>query len=336
MNKADDEMLESKENNISDEINAMEALAADENTEAKKSEDEKFNLRKKIYNYIHSDDEDKKQEAFTLIYEETHRYVHKLISNLYKNIGNNWVVDAEDCFQNCMKRIFEHLEDYDPDKGAITTFVTFQVQAELCQTHKENAGISQHYLQMLSYISKVEQEYHERGIEPSVKDLVIELRSKGITEKTIKQALLLREQANSVSIDASEYDYIDSANVNENTNYYAMSPDEILSQSEESGWMKALQELPELERLVLEKKVFSNNAEYSSYLYIARELNMKEEQVKILYANAQKKLRQNKYFARKHSSATYKEYKALNSHEISVIPIDVAVSTMDALEMLDF
>lgn len=292
---------------------------------------EKKALYQKICAYAQSNDPELRQQAFTIVYEETQAYIKKLINEHYRGQGRTWVVDKEDAFQSCLQKIFERLDTFDPDRGSLTTFIHYKVKSELNQIKALNTNISQHYQIVLNQIAKVENSFRELGREATFTDIAIELS--GVSRKTIRDALFIREEADSMSLDSTTYEFLDNSYYSDR-NMYCKSPDAILIANESQEYLQALAKLPELERTVFEMKVFSNG-ESASYVSIAKQLDMTIEAVKKLYTQAQKKLREDKYFIRKNAKLSNKEYKALNSEAIPLIPTDIGKNTLDVLEGLD-
>lgn len=92
------------------------------NKNEKYSQEEIEKLIKIYHMALEAGDNDTVQDAFTKIYNFIEKYVYKTLWDNYRTLMQN-KYHREDIIQEVWLRIFSELKNYNPEKGAITTFI---------------------------------------------------------------------------------------------------------------------------------------------------------------------------------------------------------------------
>ena len=88
-----------------------------------KYDPQEINKLVKVYHMaLEAGDNATVQDAFTQIYYFIKNYVYKTLWDNYRTLMQNRY-HQEDIVQDVWIKIFSELKNYDPDKGAITTFI---------------------------------------------------------------------------------------------------------------------------------------------------------------------------------------------------------------------
>lgn len=137
------------------------------------------------------------KRILTDIYDFIKKYVYKILWAQYRKMMNN-PYHREDIVQNVWLKIFSELKYYNPQKGAITTFINPLVKHVVSVYTSENfMHVSVYYANIIQKIATAEHYCEQHGL--NINDLNVIQKITGLPISTIKNALNLRHNKNEVS-----------------------------------------------------------------------------------------------------------------------------------------
>lgn len=179
---------------------------SEENTPVTSNKNEKYkheDITKliKIYHMaIEAGDERITQDAFTKIYNHINKYVCKTLWDNYGTLMKN-PNHREDIMQEVWLKIFNELKNYNPDKGAITTFIAPWIKHVIAEYASKNfRKTSVYYANAMTKINGAQNYCRQYGLNPDDMELIINLT--GLSETTIKNTLDLMAKKDNISYEA--------------------------------------------------------------------------------------------------------------------------------------
>lgn len=162
---------------------------------------EEINKLVKIYHMaLDAGDNNTVQDAFTKIYYFIEKYVYKTLWSRYKTLMTNPYHREEIC-QEVWLKVFNELKNYDPDKGAITTFIAPWINHVVSDYASRNfRKTSVYYANAMKKINGAQNYCKQYGLDPNDMEVLINLT--GLSEATIRNALDLIARKDNVSYEA--------------------------------------------------------------------------------------------------------------------------------------
>lgn len=272
----------------------------------------------KIYHMaLEAGDNDTVQDAFNKIYYFIEKYVYKTLWENYRTLMQN-SYHREDVVQEVWLKIFHELKNYDPDKGAITTFIAPWIKHVVSDYASRNfRKTSVYYANAMKRINGAQNYCKQYGLNPDDVDTIMNLT--GLSEATVKNTIDLMSKKDSVSYEAL---------IDAGADYMAMikGPEESVIESESEKNLRDLLEdvLTDEELMLLEILVNpeNSNKRHSSYREIAEKIpGSNIPKIKRKISRITTKLKNNKRFAQLYPYIIAQE-KALENNYIPVLDAD--------------
>ncbi len=174
--------------------------------ENKFNKNEKYNQKDidKLIRIYHmateAGDNDTVQDAFNQIYKFIEKYVYKTLWDNYRTLMQNQY-HREDIIQEVWLKIFNELKNYDPDKGAITTFIApwiKHVVSDYTSTNFKKTSV--YYASAIKKINGAQNYCKQFGLNADDIETIVNLT--GLSEATVKNALDIMSKKDSVSYEA--------------------------------------------------------------------------------------------------------------------------------------
>lgn len=263
------------------------------------NKNEKYNQEEitklvKIYHMaLDAGDDRTVQDAFNKIYSFIEKYVYKTLWDNYRTLMQN-SYHREDIIQEVWLKIFNELKNYDPDKGAITTFISPWIKHVVSDYASKNfRKTSVYYANAMKKINGAQNYCKQYGLNPDDVDTIMNLT--GLSEATVKNTMDLMAKKDNVSFDAlveAGVDYVSQIK----------GPEESIVESESERTLKDLltdilseEELKLLEMLVNPE---NTNKNHSSYREIVDQIpGSNIPKIKRKISKITTKLKNNKRFA---------------------------------------
>lgn len=272
-----------------------------------------------------SDDNEIRSQALADAIAELEGFVHHIIKKKYSTYGKYY----EDLVQEGKIGIIQGMQKYDPTITLPSTYFNVYIIHEISKfIDTEINRTTSHYSSNLMKINKIIDRFTQEGREWTPSDIAIE---SGIKMETIIQCLQIKE--------CNKEKYYESAEMMErDITQKDKSPEEQILENEKLDTIyKAIGNLDSLERTVIMMKYGIGYPQSYSYKTISEELDVPIEKIKKIRHDCIRKLKDNmhiKTFFKDYTKGS--EYSLLDSTEISIVPEQIAESTMDELENMEF
>lgn len=140
------------------------------------------------------------KETTAKIVKFIERYVYKTLWETCSAVMQNPMY-CEDLKQEVWVHILKELKNYDPEKGALTTFVKYWIRHVVAKFFSKNFhNTSTYYAAAIQKITIAKNYCRQAGLDAN--DIDILVRQTGLAETTIKHALAQMEQQNKTSYEA--------------------------------------------------------------------------------------------------------------------------------------
>lgn len=294
-----------------------------------KYKQEDINKLVKIYHMaVEAGNEQVVQDAFTKLYNCINKYVYKTLWDNYGTLMKN-SNHREDIMQEVWLKIFNELKNYNPDKGAITTFLAPWIKHVVAEYASKNfRKTSVYYANAMTKINGAQNYCKQYGLNPEDMEILVSLT--GLSEATIKNTLDLMSRKDSVSYEAL---------IDAGVDYTASikGPEEAFIESESEKNLNILLDdiLNEEEKMLVQMLLNPENdgKKHASYREISERIpGSNIPQIKRKISIITTKLRNNKKFAMLYPYIIAQE-KALEDNYIAVLDTD---SDMDFSMYDDF
>lgn len=280
----------------------------------KYNQDEIYKLMKVYHMAQKAGDNETVQEVFSKIYFFIEKYVYKTLWENYRTLMQN-PYHKEDIIQEVWLKIFNELKNYDPDKGAITTFIAPWIKHVASEYASRNfRKTSVYYANAMKRINGAQNYCRQYGL--NQEDISTLVNLTGMPEATVKNTLDLMTKKDSVSYEAL---------VDAGADYTAQikGPEESYIEAESEDNLKQLlhdtltkEELGLLELLVNPE---NSNKRHSSYREIVEQIpGSNIPQIKRKISRITTKLKNNKRFEQLYPYIIAQE-KALENNYIPVL-----------------
>lgn len=283
--------------------------------------------QRKVAELAQSEKPDDVNLAAMIMINDTKNYIDYMVNALY-NYGNKAVVDNEDVIQTVYTHIYETIRKYNP-QNAFTTWVNIQIKRSIQESRSNSFNMSSYYMQQHNIIAGVIAEYNARGIaNPSPKDIQVMIPTKSL--KTIINAMYQKTAATTTSI--LDDNYSDIMATEDDAGYmYGTTPENaIIKQETSKSLSAALMSLDEIERRVVISKVVDKQ----SWVDLARDTGIQQEELKKIYARSLKKLRYSEHLIGMNRGPKDNDTR-FNQREISICPLQEGMSILDDLDIMD-
>lgn len=287
-------------------------------TKNEKYGQDEINKLVKIYHMAQkAGDEVTVQDAYTKLYYHIEKYVYKTLWDNYGTLMRN-NHHRDDIIQDVWVKILTELKNYDPDKGAITTFIAPWIRHVVSDYASKNfRKTSVYYANAMKQINGAQNYCKQYGLNPDDIETLITLT--GLSEATIKNTLDIMSKKDSVSYEAlidAGADYVTTIK----------GPEESVIESEsERNLKEVLDDVltdEELELLQLLLNPENVNKKHSSYREIAEQVpGSNIPKIKRKISRITTKLKNNKRFAELYPYIIAQE-KALENNYIPVLDDD--------------
>lgn len=163
-----------------------------------KYDPQEINKLVKVYHMaLEAGDNATVQDAFTQIYYFIKNYVYKTLWDNYRTLMQNRY-HQEDIVQDVWIKIFSELKNYDPDKGAITTFIAPWIRHVVSDYASKNfRKTSVYYANAMKKINGAQNYCKQYGL--NAEDIETIMSLTGLSEATVKNTLDLMSKKDSVS-----------------------------------------------------------------------------------------------------------------------------------------
>lgn len=257
------------------------------------------------------------QDAFNKIYYFIEKYVYKTLWDNYRNLMQN-SYHRDDIVQEVWLKIFNELKNYDPDKGAITTFIAPWIKHVVSEYASRNfRKASVYYANAMKRVNGAQNYCRQYGLNPD--DIATLINLTGLSEATVKNTLDLMSKKDSVSYEAL---------VDAGADYTAQlkGPEESYIEAESEENLKELlkEALTEEELMLLELLMNPENVSkrHSSYREIVEQIpGSNIPQIKRKISRITTKLKNNKRFEQLYPYIIAQE-KALETNYLPVLDGD--------------
>lgn len=284
------------------------------NKNEKYSQEEIKKLIKIYHMALEAGDNDTVQDAFTKIYNFIEKYVYKTLWDNYRTLMQN-KYHREDIIQEVWLRIFSELKNYNPEKGAITTFIAPWIRHVVSDYASKNfRKTSVYYANAMKKINGAQNYCKQFGLNEDDIDTLMNLT--GLSEATVKNTLDLMSKKDNVSYEAlidAGADYMSGIK----------GPEESVIESEsEKDLHELLVDVLTDEEMFLLKLLMNpenSNKKHSSYREIAEQIpGSNIPKIKRKISRITTKLKNNNRFAQLYPYIIAQE-KALEDNYISVL-----------------
>lgn len=166
-----------------------------------KYKQEDINKLIRIYHLaLDAEDNQTVQDTCNRIYEIIEKYVYKTLWSNYRTLMKN-PNHREDIIQEVWIKIFSELKKYDPDKGAITTFIAPWIKHVVAEyTSKNFKKTSVYYASAMQKVNGAQNYAKQYGLNPDDIDLIMNLT--GLSEATVKSTIDIMQRKDYVSYEA--------------------------------------------------------------------------------------------------------------------------------------
>lgn len=225
----------------------------------------------KLINIYHmareAGDKETEQDAFTKIYYFIEKFVYKTLWDNYRTLMQN-SYHREDIIQEVWLKIFDEIKNYNPEKGAITTFIApwiRHVVSDYASKHFRKTSV--YYANAMKKINGAQNYCKQYGLNPDDIEMIMNLT--GLSEATVKNTLDLMTKKDSVSYEAL---------IDAGVDYTASikGPEEsVIEDESERTLEELLQEILTDEELLLLRLLMNPdnvNKKHSSYREIAEQI----------------------------------------------------------------
>ena len=160
-------------------------------TKNEKYGQDEINKLVKIYHMAQkAGDEVTVQDAYTKLYYHIEKYVYKTLWDNYGTLMRN-SHHRDDIIQDVWVKILTELKNYDPDKGAITTFIAPWIRHVVSDYASKNfRKTSVYYANAMKQINGAQNYCKQYGLNPDDIETLITLT--GLSEATIKNTFLMK------------------------------------------------------------------------------------------------------------------------------------------------
>ncbi len=269
-----------------------------------------------------SGDAEIRQGAISDMVNKLQNYVRYIIKRNFATYATKYY---EDLYQEGIMAVIQGMDKYDPNIARPTTYFHRLILHEM--TKYINSMVSKttaHYAEKITRISKVIDQYEQRGIKWTEQDLSIET---GFPLETVAQCMKIKNRTNEVHFE--NIGIIENDISERNT-----SPEEIYLENEKLEIIrKALNSLDNEEKEVVSCYIGLSGYMKSSFAETSEKLGIPIDRVKKVYYRSIRKMRTNPYLNR-----IFRDYlqedtaRTVRSTSIPLVRVAEAESTMDALE----
>ncbi len=279
---------------------------------------EEINKLIKIYHMaLEAGDNDTVQDAFTKIYSFIEKYVYKTLWDNYRTLMQN-KYHREDIIQEVWLRIFSELKNYNPEKGAITTFIAPWIRHVVSDYASKNfKKTSVYYANAMKKINGAQNYCKQFGLNEEDIDTLMNLT--GLSEATVKNTIDLMSKKDSVS-----YEALIDAGADYTSGIKGPEESVIEAESEKNLQELLVDILTDEEILLLRLLMNPENSskKHSSYREIAEQIpGSNIPKIKRKISRITTKLKNNSRFAQLYPYIIAQE-KALEDNYIAVLDSD--------------
>lgn len=170
------------------------------NKNDKYNQDEVNKLVRIYHMALDAGDNETVQDAFNKIYCFIEKYVYKTLWENYRTLMQNQY-HKEDILQEVWLKIFSELKNYDPDKGALTTFIAPWIKHVVSDYASKNfKKTSVYYANAMKKINGAQNYCKQYGLNADDIETIMNLT--GLSETTVKNTMDLISKKDSVSYEA--------------------------------------------------------------------------------------------------------------------------------------
>lgn len=142
------------------------------------------------------------QDAFDKIYSFIEKYVYNVLWKNYGTIMKNPQF-RDDLMQEVWLKIFTEIKNYNPEKGAITTFIAPWIKHVVAEYSSKNfRNTSVYYANAIKKVNGAQNYCKQNGIIPDMDNIC---KLSGMSETTVKNALELLEKKDHISYESLLY-----------------------------------------------------------------------------------------------------------------------------------
>lgn len=164
------------------------------------SQDEVNKLMETYHAALDSGDQQTLQETTGQIVRFIEKYVYKTLWETCPTIMQNPMY-SEDLKQEVWAHILKELKKYNPEKGALTTFVKYCIRHAVADFSSRNFhNTSTYYAAAMQKVASAKNFCRQAGLDANDMDVLV--RQTGLTETTIKHVLAQMEQQDKTSYEA--------------------------------------------------------------------------------------------------------------------------------------
>lgn len=266
------------------------------------------------------------QDAFTKIYSFIEKYVYKTLWDNYHALMQN-KSHREDVIQEVWVKIFSELKNYNPEKGAITTFIAPWIKHVVSDYASKNfRKTSVYYANAMQKINGAQNYCRQYGLNSDDIDVIMNLT--GLSEATVKNTMEIMSRKDTASYEALlevGADYVSTIKGPEQS---------MIEKESEEALDEILKETLDKEELVILDLLLNpdnSDKSHSSYREIVEKLpgtNIPKIKRKVSRITA--KLKNNQKFAKLYPYIVAQE-KALEENYLPVLKDETDIKDMEIM-----
>ena len=235
-----------------------------------------------LHKKLHSDDETLQQEARNAFFDEIAPFIGHIIKTKY----SSFLSEYDDLFQEGSVAVLEDLNNYDPERGALTTFFAPRIRNRISNAVTEKVNkTNRYYAKKMKAVKEALQYFESQGLTPSVSD--IQIRT-GLSMKSVSETLDFIKRVD-MSYTSETEPIVPRESTSDDT------PEKALLESEKKEVLyDALATLPEKERVIICYRFGLNEEEAHSIAKTAEYTGITEQEVTKLIRHAINFLKKNR------------------------------------------
>lgn len=280
------------------------------------------NIRERFKVIMQMYHEGETSKAAELAIAELENFIHATIRKYF----SSYTKDYEDLYQSGIVGILTDLPNYDPEKGAPTTYFHFPIVHHISRyVNKYQKKTTSYYASTIGALTKAIDKFKKEGKDYTITDLCIET---GLSYETIKTSMEIIDFSNDYSIESE--DFAD-ANITQNT----LSPeDEYIKKTEAEILHQVIEfELSPLEAIVIKNEYGFLPKKLSSKV-LSEKIGVPVDKIKKAKNIANRKIRQSPILQSWYKDY-YKDVDVQNKKNVEFVPIKVAKFILDECELID-
>ena len=293
-------------------------------TKSKVQRTDNMDEMKALVSMVHSNVPDLKEEGVVRLWEKCEDFVWHMIKTEFSPYYSDFEI-REELHSACKVAFMEYVESFDPEKGTLTTWMTYPMRHAITEYIDDMLSRSSgYYSKQMRAVEDATRHLQLRGI-PVTADGIAYYADMSV--KQVEKILKRIEATKTKSFDSSE-------ELESMITSHLPSPEEAFWESEANDTIQsALATLPEMDRLAVIKCFGLDMLDPRSYAAVAKELGVSAPMVETMIARSLRVLRGNdslrNMFAK--GAKSYRQ-RQLDTIEISLVTNEKVRAAYDCLD----